>query len=510
MNILRWIGLAPRKPRARKAVPAVRPTVKCLEGRDLPSVVPLPPTGVVATGTSASSIALTWNASTDPSVTGYDVYLRTWIHGFHGGGYYKYTQEASNLTTNSDTLTGLSPGTYTYLVTDVNSVGQSLYSYPATAETWVAPTVLYGGTYYKLSSGYEATGPASATVGLTTQLTFYVAGNPLTYSIISGPSTVSINPTSGVMTFKPAASDVGTVNVTYQASNALGSVSQTIQFNVAAASTLTKPTLSVTGLTATYNGQLQFASATAYGTDGVTPVSGTYEIAYNGSATNLTGLAGTYQVLVTFTSSDPNYNNATVLTHMTIAKAKPTFTGLTSPSVAVGATSTAISGYVSAAGASPVGDYVIITVNGVSEATPVSTGIGYFYATFDTSAFAAGKYSISYAFAGDSNFKIANGRSTLTVGAPMVTLNPTNVSAIAGNTVTFTAAATGSAPMTVQWQVSTDGGITWTDITGNASAQTTTLSFTATLSDKGHKYRAVFTNPFGTAITSYATLSVDD
>jgi hypothetical protein len=509
MAILRWIGLARRKPRARITTSAIRPTVKCLEGRDLPSVVPLPPTGFAAAGASASSIALTWNASTDPSVTGYDVYLRTWVHGTHGGGYYKYTQEASNLTTNSDTLTGLYPGWYTYLVTAVNATGQSLYSYPATAETWVAPTLLYGGTYYKLSSGYEATGPASATVGLTTQLTFYVAGNPLTYSIVSGPSTVSINPTTGVMTYKPAASDVGTVNVTYQASNALGSVTQTIQFNVAAASTLTRPTLTVTGLTATYNGQAQLASATAYGTDGVTAVSGTYEIAYNGSAANSPIFAATYQVLVTFTSSDPNYSNATVLTHLTIAKAKPTFSNLTSPSVAVGATSTAIDGYLSA-GVSPVGDYVIITVNGVSEAAPVSTGIGYFYATFDTSAFAAGKYTISYAFAGDANFKIANGSSTLTVGAPVVTQNPTNVSAIAGNTVSFTAAATGAPTMTVQWQVSTDGGKTWHDVTGNASAQTTTLSFTAKLSQKGNRFRAVFTNAEGSATTLFATLSVDD
>jgi hypothetical protein len=91
----------------------------------------------------------------------------------------------------------------------------------------------------------------NATVGLTTQLSFCVVGNPLTHSIVSGTSTVSINPTSGIMTYKPAAGDVGTVNVTYEASNALGSVTQTIQVNVAAASTLTKPTLTVTGLTTT-------------------------------------------------------------------------------------------------------------------------------------------------------------------------------------------------------------------------------------------------------------------
>jgi hypothetical protein len=43
-------------------------------------VVPLPVTGLTATGTSSSSIALSWNASNDPSVTGYNVYEKVWIH----------------------------------------------------------------------------------------------------------------------------------------------------------------------------------------------------------------------------------------------------------------------------------------------------------------------------------------------------------------------------------------------------------------------------------------------
>jgi hypothetical protein len=341
-------------------------------------------------------------------------------------------------------------------------------------------------------------------------LTFYVAGNPLTYSIVSGPSTVSINPTSGIMTYAPAASDVGTVNVTYQAANALGSVTQTIQFNVAAANpSLTKPTLTVTGLTATYNGTSQVVSATAYGSDGVTPVSGTYEIAYNGSATNATYLAGTYQVLVTFTSSDPNYSNATLLTHLNVSKAKPVFSSLSSPSVAVGTAKTTVSGSIGAGSVYPSTDYVIITINGVSEAAPVST-YGLFSASFDTSSLAAGKYRISYAFVGDPNFKFANGSGMLTVGAPVVSQNPTNVTAIAGNVVSFTAAATGAPTITVQWQVSTDGGVTWKNITGNATAQTTTLSFTASLKQNGYKYRAVFTNPEGSTATLFATLYVDD
>jgi hypothetical protein len=89
--------------------------------------------------------------------------------------------------------------------------------------------------------------------------------------------------------------------------------------------------------------------------------------------------------------------------------------------------------------------------------------------------------------------------------APNVTLNPKTQSITAGQTVTFTAAATGSPTPTVQWQVSTDGGKTFTNISG---ATSTTYSFTTTLSQNGNEYQAVFTNSVHTDITSPATLTV--
>lgn len=89
--------------------------------------------------------------------------------------------------------------------------------------------------------------------------------------------------------------------------------------------------------------------------------------------------------------------------------------------------------------------------------------------------------------------------------APVITLNPVNVSVLAGQTATFTAAASAVPAATVQWQVSTDGGATFSNIPG---ATSTTLSFTAALSQNGYRYRAVFTSPLGTATTTSATLTV--
>lgn len=96
---------------------------------------------------------------------------------------------------------------------------------------------------------------------------------------------------------------------------------------------------------------------------------------------------------------------------------------------------------------------------------------------------------------------------TLTDPAPYITNNPINATVIAGNTVTFTAAATSltTAP-TVQWQVSTNGGTSYTDING---ATTATYSFTAAGSDNGNKYRAVFSNSYGSATSTAAALAVN-
>jgi hypothetical protein len=490
--------------------------VERLEGRDLPA--PLAPTGLVATGISTSAIALNWDASPDPTVTGYDVYAKVWVSGGRtGGGHYVYSLLASNLTTNSDTVTGLGMGSFhTYVVTDLNATGQSLYSYAATAQTWFAPRLSYGPDYVQLSSGaewYIPSGPINATAGLTTQVSLYVAGNPLTFAVLSGPPTVSID-SHGVVTYTPDPSEAGPVSITFAASNTLGAVTQTIPFNVVTPDpTLATPTLIVNGTTATYNGQYQQVTAVAVGTDGVTPVAGRYEIAYNGSASNYPPyLAGTYQVLVTFTSSDPSYSNATVLTSLTINQASPALSNLSAPTIAQGTTSTTLSGNIAAGTAYPAGDYLIITLNGVSQNAVVDVH-GNFSSSFATAALPVGSYTITYSYAGDANFNAVSDASGLlnvipTV-PPQVTQNPSNHTVSAGDPVFFTAAATGTPMPTVQWQVSTDGGQTFANITGNASATTTTLTFYTNVTQNHYQYRAVFTNRVGVAITSIAILTVE-
>jgi hypothetical protein len=509
-HFLRRIG--PSGRRARGAARAVRPALERFEERVVPAV-PLPPTGLVATGASATAIALTWNASPDPTVTGYDVVEKVWVPGTHGGkgsptgGHYVYNSVATNLTRPADTITGLKVGSsHTYLVTAVNASGQSLDSLPATGETWVAPKFANGPTIFLLSSGAVWSGPVGATAGLTTQVSLLVSGNPLTYAVVSGPPTATVDPRTGVVTYTPAAGEVGTVNVTLKAANPLGAVTQTIQFNVAPRPILPAPTLKLAATSSVYNGQYQQVSATAVGKGGM-PVAGTFAIAYNGSTGYLRD-AGTYPVLVTFTSLDPAYGNATLLTTFTVTRATPALSYLASPTVAAGTAATVVSGYVSAV---PTGEYVIVTLAGVSQAAQVGAN-GSFSTSFATGVLPVGSYPITYAFPGDANFNAAlKATGTLTViptAPPRVTLSPHNATVSAGDPVSFTATATGSPTPAVVWQVSTDGGKTFTNITGNTSALTTTLVFQTNAGQNGDKYRAVFTNPLGTVTTTAATLTV--
>jgi Peptidase A4 family/Immunoglobulin I-set domain len=98
---------------------------------------------------------------------------------------------------------------------------------------------------------------------------------------------------------------------------------------------------------------------------------------------------------------------------------------------------------------------------------------------------------------------------TLTVSAPTagsaITTQPSSLGVVSGATASFTATASGAPAPSVQWQVSTDGGTSWTPISG---ATSTTLSFTALQSDSGYEYEAVFTNSAGSATTSAATLTI--
>jgi hypothetical protein len=115
--------------------------------------------------------------------------------------------------------------------------------------------------------------------------------------------------------------------------------------------------------------------------------------------------------------------------------------------------------------------------------------------------------SIYHAVFTNSVGSATTANATLTVRyGPIVTINPASQTVAAGTSVTFTAAAAANPTPSVQWQVSTDGGNTYTNI-GGATSTTLTLA-TTTASENGYLYQAVFTNSLGSATTTAALLTV--
>jgi hypothetical protein len=95
---------------------------------------------------------------------------------------------------------------------------------------------------------------------------------------------------------------------------------------------------------------------------------------------------------------------------------------------------------------------------------------------------------------------------TFAASAVTITSNPTNQTVTLGKSVTFTAGAVGSPTLSVQWQVSADGGTVFGDIAG---ATRDWYTFTPSLVHSGLLYRAVFTNNVGSIVaTNPATLTV--
>lgn len=100
----------------------------------------------------------------------------------------------------------------------------------------------------------------------------------------------------------------------------------------------------------------------------------------------------------------------------------------------------------------------------------------------------------------------------ITASKPAITIEPLNELVLAGNNVTFSVAAYSAATPSYQWQVSTDGGGTWSNLTDNttyAGSATDVLSIiNATTAQLGYQYQVLLTNSAGTTTTTPVPLIV--
>jgi hypothetical protein len=101
--------------------------------------------------------------------------------------------------------------------------------------------------------------------------------------------------------------------------------------------------------------------------------------------------------------------------------------------------------------------------------------------------------------------------ATLTVSvptAPSFTAHPSNVTILQGQGASFSVAVSGTPTPTLQWQLSTDSGASWSNING-ATGDVLNLPAGVPLADNGRQFRAVASNGSGSAASNAAVLTVN-
>lgn len=91
--------------------------------------------------------------------------------------------------------------------------------------------------------------------------------------------------------------------------------------------------------------------------------------------------------------------------------------------------------------------------------------------------------------------------------APAFVSDPQDVTVTVGSTATFSVTASGVPTPTLQWQMSSDAGANWTNISGATNASYTTPTTIA--GDSGKLFRVVATNASGSVNSNAATLTVN-
>ena len=174
----------------------------------------------------------------------------------------------------------------------------------------------------------------------------------------------------------------------------------------------------------------------------------------------------------------------------------------TSASVSLGTVS--LAGFTTpinlSASGNPAGTTVTFSSN------PVTPGNSTTVILSGVNTLSPGNYTITITGVAGSSTQTRNLTFNVTPSTPpSVTTQPTDVSICSGNNATFTAAS-GTTGVTYQWQVSIDGGTTYTNITGATNPSYTVTG--TTTAQNNYKYRVLISTQCASVTSNAATLSV--
>ena len=124
----------------------------------------------------------------------------------------------------------------------------------------------------------------------------------------------------------------------------------------------------------------------------------------------------------------------------------------------------------------------------------------------DSTAFYNDTLATAYYLTGTSGWGSSfGGIPAMLLSQPGFSTQPASQAVVAGENATFTAEAASGSAATYQWQVSTDGGNTWSNATGTLFSGSMTATLTVTepaLTLSGYQFRVVATNSSTPPITS--------
>ena len=284
-------------------------------------------------------------------------------------GAFKYAYYVGSTVSGAGSATApTNAGTYTVVATftstnaNYSSGGSAQTTFTITPATPTLSVTDAGGAY--TGSSFPATGTA---LGLNNAA---VAGS-FSYAYFVG-STVSGAGSAAA----PTNSGAYTVVATFTSTDANYSSGGAAQATFAI--TPTAPTLAVSVPDLAFDGNSVLATGAAVGVDGTTPVSGSFSFAYYSGDTPLSASpsnAGTYTVVATFTSNDPNYvSGGLAQVSFTINAATPALTVAAPGGVFNGALFPATASAVGIDGTTPVSGAFSYAyyLNGDLTSTPLS------------------------------------------------------------------------------------------------------------------------------------------
>ena len=228
-------------------------------------------------------------------------------------------------------------------------------------------------------------------------------------------------------------------------------------------------------------------------------VSGTF--VYSPASGTVLDAGASRTLSLTFTPTDANaYQSVTATRVLTVAKA---------PLIATAANKARVQGQENPLLTVEYQGFLNGDTTAVMDEAPKAS-------TAATKASGTGEYPIVLTGGSDGNYELILRNGTLTVApftsAPGFAVEPSAQNASIGQTVSFSVQVSGAPTPSFEWQVSTNGGTSWSPVVNGdtyTGAATASLSIVRVAeSMNGYRYRVIAKNSAGSATSASATLMI--